>query len=241
MRDFPELDRPIWSALTSLQANVAQTHGRAIRFDPEVTSLAAFAPGHAADAGATDVAFADLAALLHGRELAGVLLDAEPAQLPPALRRVDALAATQMLHTDPAACAAAAVPPPAYVTLGAADVPEMVDLARRTKPGPFADRSHTLGTFLGVRDPDGKLAAMAGQRMRLPGLTEVSGVCTDPSAVGRGLAAGLVAEVCRRILAGGTVPFLHVRSDNERALALYRRLGFAARRRFAYVIVGRAL
>jgi predicted GNAT family acetyltransferase len=224
-----ELDRPIWNALTRLQADVAQVHGQAIRFDPQVTSLAACAePSRAA--------FEDLAALLHGDEHTGVLLDDEPV-LPAALRRVDALAVTQMLHTDPAACAGVAAP--AYVTLGAADVPEMVDLARRTRPGPFARRSLSLGSFLGVR-VEGELVAMAGQRMRLAGLTEVSGVCTDPAALGRGLGAGLVGELVRRILAAGTVPFLHVRADNQRAIALYRRLGFVERRRFVYLIVGRS-
>ncbi len=227
------LDRPIWNALHTQQATLAQTHGDAVRFDPQITQLAACARPDGA-------ALADLAALLAPGEVTGLLFDDPPA-LPSALERVDVVAVAQMLHEDAGAVAPARIAPPAaYVTLGDADVPEMIALARLTRPGPFAERSHTLGTFLGVRDPAGPLVAMAGQRMRLPGFHEVSAVCTHPTALGRGLAAALVAEVVRRILAAGEAPFLHVRADNERAIALYRRLGFTLRRELAYVIVRRA-
>jgi ribosomal protein S18 acetylase RimI-like enzyme len=217
------LDRPIWNALTSRQAHVAEARGQAIRFLPEVTSLAACTPG----------GFDDLAQLLQGDQRAGLLVDEEPA-LPASLARVDLVPVTQMVREG------GPLPDVAhdFLTLGPADVPEMVELAHRTKPGPFARRSAELGTFLGVR-VEGRLVAMAGQRMRVEGFTEVSGVCTDPSALGRGLAAALVTELTGRIERGGEVAFLHVRSENERAIALYRRLGFGERRRFGYLVVRR--
>ena len=227
------LDRPIWNALHTEQARLAQTRGDAVRFDPQVTSLAACARPDGA-------ALADLAALLGAGEITGLLFDEAPA-LPASLERVDVVAVAQMLHEDAGAVATTRIgPPAAAVTLGDPDVPEMLALARLTRPGPFAERSHTLGTFLGVRDGAGQLVAMAGQRMRLPGFHEVSAVCTHPTALGRGLAAALVAELTRRMLAAGDAPFLHVRADNERAIALYRRLGFALRRELVYVIVRRA-
>ena len=80
------------------------------------------------------------------------------------------------------------------VTLGLDDVPDMLDLVDRTEPGPFTPKTIELGTYLGVR-VDGALIAMAGERMRPPGYTEVSAVCTDPAFRGQGLAAYLVDAV----------------------------------------------
>jgi hypothetical protein len=40
---------------------------------------------------------------------------------------------------------------PEAVSLGAADVPEMLELTARTKPGPFLPRTFELGPYLGIR------------------------------------------------------------------------------------------
>ena len=104
----------------------------------------------------------------------------------------------------------------------------MVELATLTKPGPFGTRTHELGCYVGIRDGE-KLVAMAGERLKVPGFTEVSAVCTHPDHLGKGYAARLMTEVIRRIRERGERPFLHVRSDNARAIALYERLGFGKR------------
>ncbi|PVM84921.1 GNAT family N-acetyltransferase [Caulobacter endophyticus] len=114
------------------------------------------------------------------------------------------------------------------VALGDADAAEMLALATLTKPGPFFARTHELGEFVGVQ-VGGELAAMAGERMRPDGFTEVSGVCTHPGHRGKGYAAGLMAHVAGRILARGETPFLHSYADNAGANALYQALGFARR------------
>jgi predicted GNAT family acetyltransferase len=114
----------------------------------------------------------------------------------------------------------------------------MLDLATRTQPGPFNTRTHELGTYLGIRG-DGKLLAMAGERLKLHDFVEVSAVCTDPSARGRGYASRLVAEVSRRIMAAGRTPMLHVRQDNAGAIRVYEALGFATRRVLALRVLKR--
>jgi len=108
------------------------------------------------------------------------------------------------------------------------DAPEMLALATLTEPGPFLARTHTIGTFLGIRI-GGRLAAMAGERMRFPGYTEVSGVCTHPEFRGRGLARRLSAAVTASIQARGDQPFLHAWKTNHSAISLYEGLGFKLR------------
>ena len=114
------------------------------------------------------------------------------------------------------------------LTLADADAPEMLALAKLTEPGPFLARTHTMGTFIGIRI-DGRLAAMAGERFRFPGYTEVSGVCTHPDFRGRGLARRLSATVAAGIEARGERPFLHAWSSNRAAISLYESLGFELR------------
>lgn len=106
-----------------------------------------------------------------------------------------------------------------------ADVPAMIDLTGRTRPGPFYARTRQLGAYVGIFESGG-LVAMAGERLKLPGHTEVSAICTDPSAVGKGYASHLTSLVCESIIAEGNTPFLHVRADNQRAISVYRKLGF---------------
>jgi ribosomal protein S18 acetylase RimI-like enzyme len=229
------LDNPIWNALATEQADLAERAGDAARFPPSITALGGLRV-------ATAHAFAALAGLLAPGDVCGVLLD-EPLPLPAGLARVDDPPVLQMVHDGPPAAerpgdgAEQASRSDSIVPLGAADAAAMQALAEATRPGPFGPRTHELG-FLGVRD-GGRLIAMAGQRMRLPGLVEVSGICTDPAHLGRGHAARLTAAQLARIHAEGARAFLHVKADNARAIGLYERLGFRARRRFAYLVVRR--
>ena len=116
------------------------------------------------------------------------------------------------------------------VTLGAADVPAMMALTELTKPGPFTLRTHELGTFLGIRI-DGQLVAMAGERMKPANYTEMTAICVHPDHRGRGYAQVLLGAVASQIAARGEIPFLHVFSKNDSAIALYRRQGMEIRRR----------
>jgi predicted GNAT family acetyltransferase len=125
-----------------------------------------------------------------------------------------------------------------FITLTAADAPEMLDLATLTKPGPFAIRTHELGDYIGIRR-EGKLVAMSGERMRTIGFTEVSAVCTHPDHLGHGYARGLMVEIMQRILARNETPFLHVRAQNNHAIDLYRRLGYIDRHLFQLAILRR--
>jgi GNAT superfamily N-acetyltransferase len=113
----------------------------------------------------------------------------------------------------------------AAVRLGPEHVPQMLDLVAATQPGPFAARTGELGEYFGVVE-DGRLVAMAGERMEAGVLREISGVCTHPDFQGRGLARRLVEHLVRRELQRNQIPFLHVMTDNIRARHLYERVGF---------------
>jgi predicted GNAT family acetyltransferase len=147
-----------------------------------------------------------------------------PQTPPPGWIQIAATPLLQMLHDGSEAGNHA----PEIIELGEADVPEMMALTQLTKPGPFAQRTHELGTYLGIRK-NGALVAMAGERLRVPGHTEVSAVCTHPDHLGRGYAAVLMSAVMQKIRERGERAFLHVRADNDRAIGLYRRLGFRDR------------
>jgi len=120
-------------------------------------------------------------------------------------------------------------PEPAAIPLTAADVPEMTALVEQTKPGPFLPRTIELGTYLGIRTADGSLVAMAGERMRPTGYTEISAVCTAPEARGQGLASRLIRAIAHGIRERGETPFLHTSSDNP-AQTLYKAMGFTLTR-----------
>ena len=70
---------------------------------------------------------------------------------------------------------------------------------------------------------------MAGERMKQPGWTEVSGVCTHPDARGKGYARLLSQFVAGRIAAHGETPYLHAYATNASAIRLYEQLGFELR------------
>jgi predicted GNAT family acetyltransferase len=112
----------------------------------------------------------------------------------------------------------------------------MLDLVARTKPGPFAVRTVELGCYLGIRR-DGKLVAMAGERMHPPGWSEISAVCTDPAYRAQGLGRRLVSAVGAVIAGRGDRVFLHASAANTRAIALYEAIGFRLRMRSDMITV----
>ena len=110
------------------------------------------------------------------------------------------------------------------VPLDARHADEMVKLAALTKPGPFNKRTIEFGSYFGIFEND-RLAAMTGQRLHVPGFSEVSAVCTHPDFLGKGYATILLEQQLDIIFSSGRKSFLHVRSDNERAISIYERLG----------------
>ncbi len=110
------------------------------------------------------------------------------------------------------------------------DLPEMMELVERTRPGPFRPRTIDFGGYVGIRR-NGSLVAMAGQRTQPPGWTEISAVCTDPQYRGQGLAKDVVHSVLAGIRTQSRRGFLYVARENP-AMDLYKRLGFVNQREY---------
>ena len=222
------LDRPVWNALTTEQAHLAAVSGATVRMDPDYGPFAA-----ARDDG--DEAQAALAATLRGPDDRIGVVERAAWPVPEGLRVLGGGELVQMVFEGPAP---EKPDDPRIELLTAKDAKEMAALAHATEPGPWGSKTHLYGDYFGIRI-GGKLAAMAGERMRLPGLAELSGVSTWPEFRGQGLASVLVRRVVRGFLERGETPFLHCYAANVGAVALYEALGFRVRARMCFTILAR--
>lgn len=220
------LDNIVWNALAGSQAKFAQGTGEARRYARGFSPIVGFAQPHAPD-------FAALAPfcetgehfycdLWSGRAPAGWQVDAESTMF-------------KMVWDAPMPEADEA---PDAIALDARHADEALALATLTRPGPFGPRTIELGEYFG-RFEDGRLVAMAGERMQAGTLREISGVCTRPDQQGRGHARRLMRKLIRRQMLRGETPFLHVMRDNASARALYARMGFRDYRETVVRVVSR--
>ena len=211
------LDRPVWASLTTHHAPSSEGDALARRFVRDVNLFASTRDD-------TPAALAALAALVKPEESV-FLMQVPTIVVPPGLVESKVAKGVQMVATR---SLTSETNRHDILTLTDEDAPEMLELATLTEPGPFLARTNTMGTFIGIRI-GGRLVAMAGERMRFPGYTEVSGVCTHPEFRGRGLARRLSAAVVAGIESRGDQAFLHAWKTNHSAISLYETLGFKLR------------
>jgi len=221
------LDRPVWWSLTTHHDALSQGNSLARRFVSDVNLFASTCDE-------TPAAAAALAELVAPGET--VFMAQVPAiVVPHGFVEVKAAKGVQMVA--PRGTKFEALDADIRV-LKDDDAPEMLALATLTEPGPFLRRTHSMGTFRGIRS-GGRLVAMAGERLRFPGYTEVSGVCTHPEFRGRGLARRLSAVVAAGIDARGEQAFLHAWKSNQSAISLYEGLGFRVRTEVQVMVLRR--
>jgi GNAT superfamily N-acetyltransferase len=221
--DEAHLDNPAYAALCGAHARFAQACGRARRYHVDV------APFLALPSSPSVQDWQDAASLVAPGTYAAVRYSG--AELPDSWEAVQAFDLVQMIGERVTAidCSEA-------IPLGAADVPEMLELVAQTKPGPFLTRTIELGDYLGIRC-DGALVAMGGERFRLDGWTEISAVCTRPDYRGRGLASRLIGALVAGIQLRSQRAFLHVLSSNTGAIRLYEQFGFRTRQTATLTVV----
>jgi ribosomal protein S18 acetylase RimI-like enzyme len=214
--DEARLDNPVYAALSSAHARFAQTCGHALRYPADVVPFFALpsAPSPEDWRCAIEVVPpGTYAAIVHGR-----------ADVPQTWKTLQEFEVVQMIGQR-----VKGVDAPQAIPLRAHDVPEMLELVRKTDPGPFLDRTIELGDYVGIRH-DSQLVAMAGERLHLDGWTEISAVCTAPTHRGHGMASRLVGALIAGIQRRSERAFLHVLTTNANAIRLYEELGFRVRR-----------
>lgn len=238
------LDNPIWSSLSTRHLGLALGDERARRYPAEIGPLSGI-PSQSAES------YAALGDLVEPDGVV-VLFSLEEFSIPPGWTIVRSGSLYQMVRQtrgglEPISSGAPFFPRLSAERVGsqestlrqltAANSPAMVALAELTEPGPFRLRTMELGNFYGIFHGE-QLMAMAGKRMHLPGLIEISGVCTHPEARGRSYARTLMSIVIEEIERAGETAFLHVMTENP-AIHVYEPLGFAIRKRFHFVALAR--
>jgi predicted GNAT family acetyltransferase len=210
------LDNPIWNALNSGNKSIAKGSEKAKYFSKDVSPFVAVAEP-------TDSNFEELYNLLP----AGYVLFPSLVEriIPQPWKTVGLVRIFQMVCETPARGVDKNV---SILNLNDEHIPQMLALTKLTNPGPFAERTIEFGHYRGIFDGD-KLIAMAGQRMNPEPYAEISAVCTHPDYLGNGYAAKLLLYHLERIKAQGGIPYLNVITENARAIALYKSLGFITR------------
>jgi predicted GNAT family acetyltransferase len=220
------LDRPAWTALNTRHSMFAQGGTLAKRYDPSIVPFAA--------AGNDDPeSLHALTALVPAGDSV-VFAQSDRVVLPPGFKATITAEGVQMIAT----ARLQRVEDDRIQPLTEADAAEMLALATMTRPGPFTLRAQSLGSFWGIKI-GGRIAAMAGERMKQPGLTELSGVCSHPDFRGQGLARLLSLYVADKIFAAGDTPYLHAFATNDAAIKLYESIGFRLRSGMSIVMAKR--
>lgn len=210
------LNNPVWNSITDTHAHLGEKHGQAARYLPKVSPFSALAEP-------TLAALEDMYQLIPDQQVAAIMTPASELPESPLWRKVGTFNLFQMIHTSEQPAAEIA-----SIELGKEDIQAMIELVKLTEPGPFDQRTIEFGRYKGVYE-DCQLIAMAGERLRPKGWVEVSGVCTHPTARGRGLAGALVQEIVMGAKKHGEQAFLNVRkgSPSENAARhVYQQMGF---------------
>ncbi len=210
---------PVLSALRSTHHHLSQTAGGGVRYAAEVAPFAAVEAASAA-------ALRDLATLLAPGESVWIFgEDSLPAV--DELQRKEGLPCLQMVFPRSVSLENSTAPIESMEFPHREEMLSLIDLAY---PGFFRRRTPEMGRYFGIRH-EGQLVAMGGERLRMPGYAEISGVCTHPEHRGKGYAAALIGYLARLHQREDTLSFLHVSTGNRNAIALYERLGMITARR----------
>lgn len=215
------LDAPVWSSLTGRHRHLAEGNELVLRYPGDVSPFVGVR-----DWEHPDVWDAILEVFGHGATVS--VSHADPL-LPAGWAQEFSIPGVQLVQTD----RLAPRPDPEAVELGAPDSAEMLALVERTRPGPFRARTHEMGRYVGIRR-EGRLIAMAGERLHPEGWTEISAVAVDKAHRRQGLASRLVLDVAFHIQQRGDRALLHASAANTTAISGYEKLGFALRRRLSF-------
>jgi GNAT superfamily N-acetyltransferase len=213
------LDNPVWDALHTGHAAVAEGDDRLRRYPADMGPFAAVAADGERPSPTT------LAQVVRPGE--HVYFVGRTPFLPSPWAVEHCPPILQMIFPEPSPASAPAPSTSAIVLreLGDADVPAMLALTALVYPEYFREKTRELGRYIGVFD-GGHLVAMGGERFLLARHVELSAICTHPSYLGRGFARTIIANLVASVRGRGLTPFLHLSIENAPASSLYRSCGF---------------
>lgn len=215
------LDNPAWSSLRGRHRHLAEGNEHVLRYPTEVSPFVGVRDWEHPDVW-------DAILDVFGHDAVVGVSHAEPG-LPTGWREEFSIPGVQLVQTE----RLAPRPDPEAVVLGPADSAEMLDLVEQARPGPFARRTHEMGRYVGIRR-EGRLIAMAGERLQPEGWTEISAVAVDAAHRRQGLASRLILDVAFHIQQRGDRALLHASAANTGAISGYEKLGFTLRRRLTF-------
>lgn len=214
--NYKKLDNPAWHALTETHAGFAMGTDELKRYDPSIVLFAGFNLEKENITNQFDEVFKPGDSFF--------LFDDLPA-LPVNYIIETVVQCLQMVCEKPV---------PVVITenirpLDESNREEMYSLVSKVFPGYYLPGTPVMGDYFGIFK-DGKLVSIAGERLSMEGLTEISAVVTHPGHIGRKYAQQFVTYLDNKNLNAGTIPFLHTGSNNERAIKIYELLGYKKRR-----------
>ncbi|GAB3913428.1 GNAT family N-acetyltransferase [Mucilaginibacter boryungensis] len=221
------LDNPAWNALLSGNQSLAFGSLDVKFFDKSVSPFVGLRDN-------SDANFSELLELLPHNGPAGFISPVER-EIPAAWQILNHIKCYQMVYNGDVKPLQKNI---SLVPLTEEHIPQMMALTKLTNPGPFAERTIDFGHYYGIFDND-NLVAMTGQRMNPLPYAEISAVCTHPDHLGKGYAQQLLNFHINRIMQEGNIPMLHVRTDNDRAVEVYKKVGFEIRRELQFYIIKR--
>jgi hypothetical protein len=211
------LNNPVWNAAISANSHLVSGSKRVKLFDQEVSPFAALSEP-------TVEQLLELYELHTGDGIRFLWADAL-LPIPESWKTLHCIPGLQMVYLPKE------VPRherEGIVPLTEKNIPAMLALTKLTKPGPFGTRTIEFGNYEGIF-VDGQLAAMTGQRFHCFDHIEISAVCTHPDHQGKGYARKLLLSQLAAVIDSGATPYLHVKSDNDRAIQVYESIGFTKR------------
>jgi ribosomal protein S18 acetylase RimI-like enzyme len=236
------LDNPVWNALNTGNAALAEGEGEVKCFPADVAPFV----------GLKEINPGNLARLYQrvAAERVTAIVAPAPIDIPDVWKVLHRIQALQMIQpATPAVANPSAAKPnssadklnhsaakPTLVPLTDQHIPAMLELTALTKPGPFYQRTILFGSYTGIFD-GAELVAMAGFRLNPGDFIEISAVCTRPGYNGRGYARALILHLAGLIHKKNSTPFLHVRKDNKRAIEVYHQLGFTTRHEMSITFI----
>jgi ribosomal protein S18 acetylase RimI-like enzyme len=203
-------------ALTTSHNHLAKRRGLALRYPEQVAPFAALEEQ-------TPEALEDLRSLMEPGQTV-FTLGQRPIDID-GLEWSGTVQCFQMIFPLEAAAPQLTPDLPPISALSCTDSPAMLALIAATFPGYFREGTCNMGSYFGMWDGE-NLIAMVGERLVLDPLREISALCTHPAHTGLGLGTALLGHMIRHHRKMGALPWLHVTTQNTRAIGLYHHLGF---------------